>query len=85
MPLEELKKMNSKEVELDPNMNYKNIVRTIEIDTLPLIPCEEIHLSNTKFTKKNLKLLKKTRSCFTLTACLDEIKRVIGKILGVLK
>lgn len=31
MPLEELKKMNSKEVELDPNMNYKNIVRIIKL------------------------------------------------------
>ncbi len=57
IPLEELKAIDKIKVELDPNMNYENIVRTIEIDTLPLIPCGGTHVSNTKFIK-NFKIIK---------------------------
>jgi alanyl-tRNA synthetase len=57
IPLEELKKMPEEEVEMDPHMNYENIVRIIEIKGIPLIPCGGTHVTNTSEIK-NFKIIK---------------------------
>ena len=57
IPLEELKKMSEEEVEIDPSINYENIVKTIEIKGIPLIPCGGTHVTNTSIIK-NFKIIK---------------------------